>query len=105
MNKILIIIILSSMILFTGCTLQSGYTRDKLHGYDYGILWNHLYLLNDHSTVYCFKDDLIPVIESINNNDTIQVYYESYLVYGILCSSGQSMESVVITDIKIIGDD
>jgi len=105
MNKLLIVGLLCAVILMTGCTLQSGFTKDKLHGYDSGVLWNHVYLLNDHTTVYCFDDDrFIPILEQAknNNNITIEVAYNKYLLRGALCSSGQEMESVVITNIKIV---
>lgn len=104
MNKLLIVGLLFSILLFTGCTLQSGYTKDKLHGYDTGVLWNHVYLLNDHTTVYCFDDNrFIPLLEQAKNgNVTIEVDYEKYALRGALCSSGQEMETVVITAIKIV---
>lgn len=95
-----------SMLLFTGCTLQSGYTKDQIHGYDRGVAWNHLYLLNDHTTVYCVEPNSFNIEEVLEqakiNNSIIEVHYEKYILRGALCSSGQNMESVVVTRVKLI---
>lgn len=102
----LVLLVILCSILFTGCTLQSGYTRDKLHGYDRGVTWNHIYLLNDHTTVYCWEDNIAwgEILEKAkaDNNITLEIDYEKYWLKGSLCSSGQDMEAVVVTDIKIV---
>jgi hypothetical protein len=96
-------ILLIGLILFsTGCTLQSGKSKDTIYAYDTGILWNHLYLTNDHTTCYCFKgsENYDAIKSAFDDKKIVDVYYEKYLVKGTLCECGE-LEEVVVTKIEL----
>ena len=86
---------LMACLLLSACTFQDGFSKDKVYAYDKGILWNHLYLVNDHTTAYCFDDSLWnSVKEAYENNKTVNVHYQTYLIKGSLCSTG-NLENVI----------
>lgn len=93
-------LVLCGLLLVAGCTFQSGQSNDRIYGYDKGIIWNHLYLVNDHSTAYCFDDGFVPSVQkALAENRSVVVHYEKYLVRGSLCSVPENMEAVVVTEI------
>ena len=100
-----IIILMLSLILLVGCTTQTGNTKDKVHGYDVGPVWGHLYLINDHSTVYCFDKGLYESkIESAEDlNQTVKVYYnKQYPFNTFLCSAVDGYERVEVIGIEVV---
>lgn len=98
------ILILGMLLLFTGCTFQHGTSRDIVQGWDSGILWNHMYLKNDHNTCYCFDNPQFVQIfdESQKTQKEVIVTYETYLVRGGLCSASEKYETVIITDVEFV---
>lgn len=101
MKKILLLGILISILIISGCTLQSGTSRDIVQGYDEGIIWNHAYLKNDHSTAYCFDNPSF--VDVFQQSQLFQkeviVTYEKYLFRGALCSVSEKYEKVIVTDV------
>ena len=96
--KIYLLII--GMLLFSACTLQSGISTDRIYGYDKGIVWNHLYLTNDHTTTYCFEDyQLQQIKDAYELNKTVKIEYERYVIKGFWCQAQQNQEAVVVTKI------
>ena len=95
------------LILFLGgCTFTQGTTKDVVQGFDKGIIWHHLYLLNDHTTAYCFdNDDFIPILKSAQeSNQKVTVTYETNLIRGILCTTSDKFERVVVTNVVLDGN-
>lgn len=89
----------------SACTFQHGTTRDIVQGYDSGILWNHMYLKNDHTTVYCFEKDTNfseMFDESQRTQKEIIVTYETYLLKGSLCYHSEKFDGVVVKDVKFV---
>lgn len=96
-----------SIIILNGCTFQHGTSKDYVYGYDTGILWNHLYLKDDHSTCYCFDDpEFIETIEEAQAADRkVLVTYEKYVFRGGLCWSADGYENVVVTKVGIVANE
>lgn len=102
MKKVLIVGLVLSLFLLSGCTFQHGTSRDIVQGFDKGILWYHAYLKNDHKTAYCFDNpywtDILNVAQ--RSQKEVIVTYEIYALRGKLCMSGEGYESVVITNVE-----
>lgn len=83
---------------------QSGTSKDKVMGYDVGPIWNHAYLMNDHFTVYCFdNDNFKPIFEEAQRNQKeVIVSYKKYMGRGSLCTSSQTYEPVIVTNVEIV---
>lgn len=101
MNKMIMTITLMGLFL-VACTVQRGTSTDTIYGTDYGILWHHLYLKNDHSTVYCYDDFYDQQIQEARKaNATVTVTYEKNILgKGTLCSAGEQYEPVVVTGVS-----
>ena len=99
--KLLPVVLVFALVL-TACTFQSGVSTDRIYSYDQGILWNHVYLVNDHSTVYCYDGFVGNEIErAFEENRTVKLYYEKYLFRGALCQTpGDNWEAVVVTRVE-----
>ena len=95
-------------VILTACSasIQNGFSTDNAYGYDVGPIWGHLYLVNDHTTAYCFKPDTYGQLikDSIKNKQKLDVYYQKYVGMaptGALCTPPDNMEAVVVTNIEI----
>jgi len=97
------VIILLIVLILKPVSYQHGTSKDIVQGYDKGIIWYHVYLLNDHHTAYCFDDEkFIPLLEqSQKNNEKIIITYEKYVIRGCLCSSSDNYENVIITNVEL----
>lgn len=97
----------------SGCnsSTQEGKSIDYVYGYDTGMVWNHLYLTNDHTTTYCYTPEQSttfgPIFEqAIKENKKVEVGYSKYVGKGALCQ-GQpqgakgSSETVVVTNVVL----
>lgn len=95
-------IILASLVLMSGCTFQHGSSRDIVQGWDKGIIWNHAYLKNDHTTAYCFDSYVFAEMldESQRTQKEVIITYETYFLRGWLCSTSEKHERVIITDVR-----
>lgn len=99
MKKILMTTTLLLIILLTGC-IQEGTSTDTIYGYDKGPIWNHVYLKNDHTTTYCFEDNLQDDIEqAYKNNTVVTIHYNKYWFRGALCNPQPNTEPVVVESI------
>jgi hypothetical protein len=99
---LLLMVVLVVFFLIKDISIQHGASKDIVQGYDKGLLWNHAYLKNDHFTAYCFDDEsFIPLLEqSQKQNKEVIVTYEKYIGRGMLCSSADHYENVVITKVE-----
>jgi hypothetical protein len=106
MNRILLIPLLLAMIAISSCTFQHGTSKDYVYGYDKGIIWHHLYLKDDHKTCYCFDNpNFIATLKTAQEmNEKVIVTYETYLLRGMLCTSAEGYENVIVTDVKLMGE-
>lgn len=102
MKKVFSILVLSFVLLFTGCIFQHGTSKDYVMGYDRGIFWEHAYLVNDHNTCYCFDNQNFESIlkDAQENNKKVIITYETYLFRGTLCSCSENYEEVVVINIQ-----
>jgi hypothetical protein len=100
--KYLIIVGIMAILLLSGCSIQNGNTKDRISGYDIGIIWGHLYMMNDHKTVYCFDKSLMQSIKDAEDkNLTVKVTYKKNLVFtAFLCSADESYEKVEVVSIE-----
>ena len=103
MNKRIIGVLMLGL-LFIGCEYQKGNSNDTVYGYDKGLLWNHLYLTNDHTTCYCFDDQkVISILDSaIATGRKVEVNYGKYLLRGQLCSAPDKYETVVVDSLTLL---
>lgn len=102
MNKYLFIgLILLSAIIIGGCTVQSGSVNDKVFSVDKGIVWDHVYFVNDHSTTYCLDKDAVDDYNFLkNSNSTVRVdYNKNFMGEGFFCSGQGESETVIITKV------
>jgi hypothetical protein len=91
-----------ALFLLTGCSIQEGNTKDRVAGYDIGIFWGHLYLVNDHKTVYCFDKSMAEKIKDMEDmNETVKVNYKKGLLFtAFLCGADDSYEIVRVVSIE-----
>jgi hypothetical protein len=102
MNKLWIILIVFVIVL-SGCTVQRGTVKDRVFSIDTGIIWNHVYFVNDHTTTYCLDKNSVNEYEFLKTyNGTVTVEYEKNIFgRGFLCSGQGDTEVVVITKIIV----
>lgn len=107
MKRIFIVVTILGVLLLSACGTQHGKSVDTIYGYDTGIVWNHLYLTNDHTTTYCYQDPTLNIIleQALQNKSKVEVTYSKYIIKGSLCQSGTSSdgERVVVDNVKIVG--
>lgn len=91
-----------TIILLSGCTFQSGTTKDQVSGYDKGVLWYHAYLKNDHRTAYCFDDSALAdkFSDAQKSGKEVVISYETYLIRGWFCTVSPSYETVIVTKVE-----
>jgi hypothetical protein len=112
-GRVGIIAILLIVILYiVGSLIWFQFTKNKGMSTDYpytvehtAIGWYKLWLKDDHTTVYCFKD--IKLLDVINKakaeNKKIEVYYQDYLFKGTFCTSGNDkISTTVVTNIEVV---
>lgn len=106
MKQLLILMALVVMLTTAGCTFQQGTSKDYVYGYDKGIIWHHLYLKDDHKTCYCFDNpEFIATLKLAQEmNEKVIVSYETYLIRGSLCTAAEGYENVIVTDVKLMGE-
>lgn len=109
MNNVAVksILLITVMFLLTGCSYQSGSSTDIPYGWDSGFLWDHLYLTNDHKTVYCFDDSEVRKVleEAERSQKKVRVVYNKYIFRGFLCYADEKYEKVVVTDIELVNEE
>lgn len=97
------VLLIVACALLTGCTFSHGSSTDTIYGWDNGPVWGHMYLKNDHATAYCFPDYMTEIIDAAyENNFTVKVTYETYLIRGSLCRTSEKYDNVVVTHVEII---
>lgn len=90
-----------TLLFLASCTTQHGTSKDRIYGYDTGPVWGHMYLVNDHSTTYCFdktREDIIK--EAYDSNRTVMITYEKGPLKAFFCMGQAEQETVVVTQVK-----
>jgi hypothetical protein len=103
---IIFILLCLAALALTGCKVQSGIHEDYVQGWDSGIIWDHAYTVNDHSTCYCFTDEngISKVLDEARiNNQKVVIHYSKYWFgRGFWCSAAENYETVVIDSVEIV---
>ena len=97
MKKNISYIMILSLLILTSCS--SGQSKDIIYSVDRGLIHNHLYLKDDHSSCYCFTDENLYNKLKIAQTENKKVIVEYEDDYFSLCYCGDKFDEVKITNV------
>lgn len=97
MKKVWTLVLCIGMLVLSACAVQHGASKDSVLSADWGISYGHVYLTNDHGTVYCTQNqnDYDVANKALEDGKKVVIKYTKGAMFSCgFCSAAKDYEIV-----------